>query len=222
MANTMTRTATRATGGARRAGRAVAADPAREVARAAMSEAGRRVLGVVVDRAVSRVEGVADRLDDVAEGGIGLREALTGRPAPPRSARKAATGKTGPGVRARVGAAFGLVVLRAVQILQFLQRLALHLLEALRRLARRPRTAPADPAAAGAEQDGPAEGGEPGEQVRAPRGRGLRRPRTGTSGPQPVRSVPAEPVPGRGGARPGSRTERTEGRGRPNRADRGE
>jgi hypothetical protein len=106
----------------------------------------------VVDVAASRVDDVADRLDRVAEsGGTGMREALTGRPAPARSDRKDA----GTSVRGRVGAAFSLVVSRAVHLLQFLQRLALQLLEALRRLARRPRTSPPEPDAAGADEDGP-------------------------------------------------------------------
>jgi hypothetical protein len=170
MADAMTRTATRATGGARRAGRAVPTDPAGEIARKAMSEAGRRVLGAVVDRAVSRVDDVADRLDGVAEsGGTGLREALTGRPGATRSERKdgEAAGKTGTGVRARVGAAFSLVMYRAVALLQLLQRLALQLLEALQRLARRPRTAPAEQETAGADEERAArtpQDGEPGER----------------------------------------------------------
>jgi hypothetical protein len=47
-------------------------------------------------------------------------------------------------VRTRVGAAFSLVMYRAAALLQMLQRLALQVLEALKRLARRTRTAPAE------------------------------------------------------------------------------
>jgi hypothetical protein len=119
MANTVTRTAARATGGAQQAGREFGRRVAGGAARKAMSEAGSVVLGAVVDMAVSRVDRVADRLDGVAKsGGTGLREALTGRPAPRRSDRKDAK-ETGTAVRVRVGAAFSLVVARAVALLQF-------------------------------------------------------------------------------------------------------
>jgi hypothetical protein len=207
MADAMTRTATRATGGARRAGRGVPTDPAGEAARKAMSEAGRRVLGAVVDRAVSRVDDVADRLDGVAEsGGTGLREALTGRPAATRSERRdrEVAGKSGTTVRARAGAAFSLVMYRAVALLQLLQRLALQLLEALQRLARRARTAPAEPESAGADEEGAdedaaGEDDEPDEHRagRAER-RGSRTRRRDAQGPGPLRSVPAEHAPRRG------------------------
>jgi hypothetical protein len=158
------------------------------------------VLGAVVDMAVSRVDRVADRLDGVAKsGGTGLREALTGRPAPRRSDRKDAK-EAGTAVRVRVGAAFSLVVARAVVLLRFLQRLALKVLEALRRLARRPRMAQPGPEGAGADEDGPehdAAGGdsEPSERrgSRADR-RGPRTQRSDAPGPRPGRSVPAEPA----------------------------
>ena len=102
-------------------------------------------------------------------GGTGLREALTGRPGATRSERKdgEAAGKTGTGVRARVCAAFSLVMYRAVALLQLLQRLALQFLEALQRLARRPRTAPAEQETAGADEERAArtpQDGEPGER----------------------------------------------------------
>jgi hypothetical protein len=198
MANTVTRTAARATGGAQQAGGELGSHVAREAARKVMSHAGSVVLGAVVDKAVSRVDRVADRLDGVAEsGGTGLREALTGgRPAPQRSNRKDAK-ETRTAVRVRMGAAFSLVVARAVQLLQFLQRLALQVLEALRRLARRPRTAPPEPEAAGAEEHGPGqdaagEDSEPGER------RASRVQRRDAPGPRPGRSVPAEPAARRG------------------------
>jgi hypothetical protein len=209
MTDIVTRTATRATGGARQTARGVATDTVRETARKAMSEAGSVVLGAVVDMAISRVDRVADRLDGVAEsGGTGLREALTGRPAPTRSARKdpGDADKAGTAVRARMGAAFSFVVYRAVQLLRFLQRVALQLLEALRRLARRPRTAPPEPEAACADEDGPVqdaagdkgpeehaagEDGEPSERraSRAER-RGHRTQRSDASDRRPVRSAP--------------------------------
>jgi hypothetical protein len=169
-----------------------------------MSEAGSVVLGAVVDMAISRVDRVADRLDGVAQsGGTGLREALTGKPAPRRPDRKDAK-ETGTAVRARVGAAFSLVIARAVALLQFLQRLALKLLKALRRLARRSRTAPPEPQAAGADEDGPeqdaaGEDSEPSERRESrPDRRGSRTQRSDAPGPKPERSVPAEPAVRRG------------------------
>ena len=200
MANTVTRSATRVTTGAQRAGREFGRRVAGGVARKAMSEAGAVVLGAVVDMAVSRVDSVADRLDGVAEsGGTGLREALTGRPASRRPDRKDAR-KTGTAVRAQIGAAFSLVVSRAVALLRFLQHLALKVLEALRGLARRSRTAPPGPEGAGADEDGPeqdAAGGasEPSERrgSRADR-RGPRTQRSDAPGPRPGRSVSAEPA----------------------------
>jgi hypothetical protein len=204
MTNTVTRTATRATGGAQQAGRELADRVAGGVARKVMSEAGSVVLGAVVDMAVSRVDRVADRLDGVAQsGGTGLREALTGKPAPTRSDRKDAK-ETGTAVRVRVGAVFSLVVARAVALLRFLQRLALKVLEALRRLARRSRTAPPEPKGAGADEDGPEQDAagrdsEPSERrgSRADR-RGPRTQRSDAPGPKPGRSVPAEPAARRG------------------------
>jgi hypothetical protein len=156
----------------------------------------------VVDRAVSRVDDVADRLDGVAEsGGTGLREALTGRPAATRSERRDGeiAGKSGTTVRARVGAAFSLVMYRAVALLQLLQRLALQLLEPLQRLARRPRTAPAEQETAGADEERAGEDDEPGERRagRAER-RGSRTRRRDAQGPGPLRSVPVEQAPRRG------------------------
>ena len=222
MTDTVTRTATRATGGARQTARGVATDTVREVARKTMSEAGSVVLGAVVDMAISRVDRVADRLDGVAEsGGTGLREALTGRPAPTRSDRKAAgdADKTGPAVRARVGAAFSFVVHRAVQLLRFLQRLALQVLEALRRRARRSRTAPPEPEAAGADEDGPEQDAagekEPEEHLAGEDGerRERRASRTGRRGPRTQRSDASEPRPVRGAA-----ADHAPRRGRPRRA----
>jgi hypothetical protein len=209
MTNTVTRTAARATGGAQQAGREFGRRVAGGAARKAMSEAGSVVLGAVVDMAVSRVDRVADRLDGVAKsGGTGLREALTGRPAPRRSDRKDAK-ETGTAVRVRVGAAFSLVVARAVALLQFLQRLALKLLEALRRLARRPRTAPPEPKEAGADEDGPEQdaAGEDSEPSERRASRADRRPRTQRSDAprsRPGRSVPAEPAVRRGRPAPPS------------------
>lgn len=109
MADTVTGTATRATGGARKAAGRAQSRVAGEVARKAMSEAGSKVLGTVVDVAIARVDRVAGRLDDFAEGGgTGLREALTGRSTPQKKRRA-----TGTAMRARMGAAFSLVVSRA-------------------------------------------------------------------------------------------------------------
>jgi hypothetical protein len=106
----------------------------------------------VVHMAVSRVDRVADRLDGVAEsGGNGLREALTGKPAPTRSDRKDAK-KTGTAVRARQAPRSAS---SSPAPLKFLQRRALKLLKALRRLARRSRTAPPEPKGAGADEDRP-------------------------------------------------------------------
>jgi hypothetical protein len=212
MTNTVTRTAARAAGGAQQAGRELGHRVAGGAARKVMSEAGSVVLGAVVDMAVSRVDRVADRLDGVAEsGGTGLREALTGRPAPRRSDRKDAgdARKTGTAVRVRVGAAFSLVVARAVSLLRFLQRLALKLLEALRRLARRSRTAPPEPKGAGADEDGPEQdaAGEDSEPSERRGSRADRRPRTqrrDAPGPRPGRSVPAEPAVRRGRPAPPS------------------
>jgi len=204
MTNTATRTVTRATDGAQQAGGGVANRVAGGVARKAMSEAGSVVLGAVVDMAVSRVDRVADRLDGVAKsGGTGLREALTGKPAPTRSDRKDAK-ETGTAVRVQVGAAFSLVVARAVALLQFLQRLALKVLEALRRLARRSRTAQPEPEGAGADEDRPeqdaaGEDSEPSERRESrPDRRSPRAQRSDAPGPKPGRSVPAEPAARRG------------------------
>ncbi|MEK6441562.1 hypothetical protein [Pseudonocardia sp. T1-2H] len=212
MTNTVTHTAARAAGGAQQAGREFGRRVAGGAARKVMSEAGSVVLGAVVDMAVSRVDRVADRLDRVAEsGGTGLREALTGRPAPLRSDRKDAgdVRKTGRAVRVRMDAAFSLVVARAVALLQFLQRLALKLLEALRRLARRSRTAPPEPRGAGADEDGPEQdaAGEDSEPSERRGSRADRRPRTqrrDAPGPRPGRSVPAEPAVRRGRPTPPS------------------
>ena len=205
MANTVTRAARDAASGAQQAGRESTQGATRGVARKLMSEAGNAVLGAMVDVAVSRVDRVADRLDAVAEsGGTGLREALTGRPAPARSDRKPADG-AGAAVRARVGATFSLVVASALKLLQFLQRLALQLLEALRRLARRPRRAPAERVAAGADEEGPAqdaagEDNEPSErrESRAERQRPRTTPRSDAPDSRPGRSVPAGPTVRRG------------------------
>ena len=173
MTETVTRTATRATGGARKAAGGAGSRVAGEVARKAMSEVGNKVLGTVVDMAIARVDRVADRLDDFAEGGgTGLREALTGRPAQQKKSRVTGTAK-----RARMGAAFSLVVSRAMALLQFLQRLALKLLESLRRLAGRRRTAPAETQAAGADDRQPEAASENGRPRKRPESRGDRRPR---------------------------------------------
>jgi hypothetical protein len=203
MANTVTHSATRVTGGAQQVGREFGRRVAGGAARKAMSGAGSVVLGAVVDMAVTRVDRIADRLDGVAKsGGTGLQEALTGRPASRRPDRKDAR-ETGTAVRARMGAAFSLVLSPAVALLQFLQRLAQKLLETLRRLARRPRTAPPEPQAAGADEDGPeqdaTEDSEPSErrESRTDR-RGPRRQRSDAPGPKPERSVRAEPAVRRG------------------------
>jgi hypothetical protein len=197
MANTVTRTAARATGGAQQAGGELGSHVAREAARKVMSHAGSVVLGAVVDKAVSRVDRVADRLDGVAEsGGTGLRKALTGRPAPQRSNRKDAK-ETRTAVRVRMGAAFSLVVARAVQLLQFLQRLALQVLEALRRLARRTRTEPPEPEAAGADEHGPGQDAA-GEDSEPSERRASRVQHRDAPEPRPGRSVPAEPAARRG------------------------
>jgi hypothetical protein len=217
MTDTVTRTATRATGGAREAGGRVGDRVVGEAARKAMSEAGNKVLGTVVDMAISRVDRVADRLDGVAEsGGTGLREALTGRPASTRPQQKNA-GATGTAKRAGMGAAFSLVVSRAAALLQFLQRLALTLLEALRRLARRPGTAPAELQAAGADEDSPRQdaASEDGRASKRPESRDAERrgpctQRTAAPGPRPRRSAPAESAARRGRpAPPATRSSRT-------------
>ncbi|MCU1649071.1 MAG: hypothetical protein QOI10_4028 [Solirubrobacterales bacterium] len=142
MANTTTHAARRAAGGARPATRGVATDPVREAARRAISEVGGRVLGVAADRVISRVEGVAGRLDHVAESGTGLREALTGRPATTRPEEESEVAGAGAIVPAGIGAAFSLMLYRAAQLLRFVQRLALQLLEALQHLISRSGPAP--------------------------------------------------------------------------------
>ncbi|HEY4419911.1 MAG TPA: hypothetical protein VGN22_10350 [Pseudonocardia sp.] len=173
MADTVTRTATRATGGARKAAGGAGSSVAGEIARKAMSEAGTKVLGSVVDMAIARVDRVADRLDDFAEsGGTGLREALTGKPKQQKKPRA-----TGTAMRARMGAAFSLVVARAVALLQFLQRLAMQLLEALRRLTGRGRTEPTETQAADTDETQPEAASENGRPRRRPETHGERRPR---------------------------------------------
>ena len=173
MTDTVTRTATRATGGARNAAGEGGSRVAGEVARKAMSEAGNKVLGTVVDMAIARVDRVADRLDDFAEsGGGGLREALTGKPTQQKKPRA-----TGTAMRARMGAAFSLVVARAIALLQFLQHLAMKLLEALQRLAGRRRTAPAETQAADEDDSQPEATSENGRPRKRPESRGDRRPR---------------------------------------------
>jgi hypothetical protein len=139
-----------------------------------MSEAGTKVLGTVVDMAIARVDRVANRLDDFAEsGGTGLREALTGKPKQQKKPRT-----TGTAMRARMGAAFSLVVARAMALLQLLQRLALQVLEALRRVAGRRRTAPAKKESSGAEDAAPEAASENGRPRKRPESRGERRPHT--------------------------------------------
>jgi hypothetical protein len=173
MTDTVTRTATRATGGARKAAGGAGSQVVGEVARKAMSEAGSMVLGTVVDMAIARVDRVADRLDNFAEsGGTGLREALTGRPTQQKKLRA-----TGTAVRARMGAAFSLVVSRAVAVLQFLQHLAMKLLETLQRLASRRRAAPDETQAADADDSQPEAASENGSPRKRPESRGDRRPR---------------------------------------------
>ncbi|GAA3049438.1 hypothetical protein GCM10010464_12090 [Pseudonocardia yunnanensis] len=175
MTDTVTRTATRATGGARKAAGGAGSRVAGEVARKAMSDAGTKVLGTVVDMAIARVDRVANRLEDFAEsGGTGLREALTGKPKQQKKPRT-----TGTAMRARMGAAFSLVVARAMALLQFLQRLAMQLLEALQRLAGRRRTAPAKKKqTADAEDAQPEAASENGGPRKRPESRGERPPRT--------------------------------------------
>ncbi|WP_433274555.1 hypothetical protein ACQPZA_25800 [Pseudonocardia xinjiangensis] len=204
----LTGTATRATGGALRAGRDLPDRAVSGAARKAMSEAGNVMLGAVVDMAIGRVDRVADRLDGVAEsGGTGLREALTGRPARSRSDRAGpgVLARSGTAVRARTGAAFSLVVAQAVAVLRFLQRLAQQVLAALQRLARRRRTAPAEvpPARAdGPDNERPGGGArEPGERRQRPGHRPQQRERPAPAGPAVRRTRPA-PTPAGGGGRP--------------------
>jgi hypothetical protein len=138
-----------------------------------MTEVGNKVLGTVVDMAIARVDKVADRLDDFAQsGGTGLREALTGKSTQQKKPRP-----TGTAMRARMGAGFSLVVARAMALLQFLQRLAMKLLETLQHLARRRRTAPAETEAADADDSQPEAANENGRPRKRPESRGDRRPR---------------------------------------------
>ncbi|WP_147258892.1 hypothetical protein [Pseudonocardia hierapolitana] len=194
MSTTATRTATDAIDGAPQAGRETTRSAIRGAAREVMSEVGGVALRAVVEMGVSQVGRMADRLDAVAErGGTGVREALTGKPAPARSDRKPVR-QAARAVRARVGAAFSLVVTAALRLLQFLQRLAAQMLEALRRLARRPRRARPEPEA-GADEAGPVPeaAGEAGEH-REPR-RARTAPRGDAPGPRrDDRSVPARPT----------------------------
>lgn len=197
---TVTRAASDGIGGARQAGRETTRSAVRGAAREVVSEVGNVALRAVVDMGVSQVGRVADRLDAFAErGGTGVREALTGRPAPARSDRKPATATVAAtGVRARVGAAFSLVVAGAVRLLQFIQRLAKQLLAALRRLARRPRTAPPEPDA-GVDGAGPVrEAADEAGEHREPRpGRRDRRTAPRSDAPDARhdgRSVPARPT----------------------------
>jgi hypothetical protein len=201
MATTVTRAASDTIGGVQQAGRETTRSAIRGAARELMSEVGNAALRAVVDMGVSQVDRVADRLDAVAErGGTGVREALTGRPAPARSDRRPAH-EAATAVRARVGGAFSLVVAGAVRLLQFLQRLAQQLLEALRRLARRPRTALPEPEA-DADEEGPArepadEAGEPGERRESRPERRSRRTAPRSDAPDPrldERSVPTRPT----------------------------
>jgi hypothetical protein len=201
MATTVTRGASDGIGGARQAGRETTRSAVRGAAREVMSEVGNVALRAVVDMGVSQVGRVADRLDAFAErGGTGARKALTGKPASARSDRKPARGAA-TAVRARVGAAFSLVVASAVRLLQFIQRLAMQLLAALRRLVRRPRTAPAEPEA-GADGSTPVreaadEADQPGEhrEIRPDRRDRRTAPRSDALGPRhDGRSVPARPA----------------------------
>jgi hypothetical protein len=201
MATTATRAASDTIGGVQQAGRETTRGAIRAAAREVMSEVGNAALKAVVDMGVSQADRVADRLDAVAErGGTGLREALTGRPAPARSDRQPAH-EAVTAVRARVGAAFSLVVASAIKLLQFLQRLALQMLEALRRLARRPRTTLPEPET-GADQEGPTreaagEASEPSEHRESRLERRGRRTATRSDAPDPrpgERSVPARPT----------------------------
>jgi hypothetical protein len=133
----------------RAAGRTrTAASPGRAAARAAMGRAGHTVLGAAVDRTVLGVEGVAQRLDRVAAG-TAKRGSASGRQvADPRSV-VGPVRRVGSQVGARVGAGFGLLMRTAIAVLQFLQKLALQALAALRDLAQRLRARiPAKKAAA--------------------------------------------------------------------------
>lgn len=198
MATTVRRTASDAIGGARQAGRETTRSAVRGAAREVMSEVGGAALKAVVEMGVSQVGRVADRLDAVAEGGgTGVREALTGRPAPARSGRKPVH-QAATAVRAGVGAAFSLVVTAAVRLLQFLQRLATQMLEALRRLARRPRKARPEPEA-GADEAGPVreaagESDEPGEHREPRRARRTAPPGDAPGPRRGERSVSAPPT----------------------------
>jgi len=199
MADTVTGTATRATGGARKAAGGAGSRVAGEVARKAMSEAGNKVLGTVVDMAIARVDRVANRLDDFAEsGGTGLREALTGKPTQQKKPRASGTA-----MRARMGAAFSLVVARAMALLQFLQRLALQLLEALRRLAGRRRTAPAEKQSSDADAAQPEAASENGRPRKSPESRGDRRPRAQRRTRPEAQAERGRPRPRRRPAAPG-------------------
>ncbi|GAA1227503.1 hypothetical protein [Pseudonocardia alaniniphila] len=199
MTDTVTRTATRATGGVRKGAGGAGSRVAGEVARKAMSDAGTKVLGTVVDMAIARVDRVANRLDDFAEsGGTGLREALTGKPKQKKKPRA-----TGTAMPARMGAAFSLVVARAMALLQLLQRLALQLLEALQRLAGRLRTGPAKKQTADAEDARPEAANENGGPRKRPESRGERRPRTQRRTRPDAQAERARPRPRRRPAAPG-------------------
>jgi hypothetical protein len=194
MATTVTRTASDAIGGARQAGRETTRSAIRGAAREVMSEVGSVALKAAVEMGVSQVGRVAERLDAVAErGGTGARDAPTGRRAPARPGRKPLHGAA-TAVRARVGAAFGLVVGGAVRLLRFLQRLATQMLEKLRRLARRPRGARPEPET-GADEARPVREATEHRETRPDRRDRRTAPRG--DGPAPrrdERSVPARPT----------------------------
>jgi len=142
----MTETATRTSDGTSAAGgdaiTTAMAPMIRQVVQELLTEAGRRLLDAAVDRAVSTVEGVTGRLEDVAEnGGAGLSSALTGRSpeatAGPSSDQQPDGQGMASGLRARVGAAFGLLLRKAQQLLQFLAQQALRGLQALKQLTGR-------------------------------------------------------------------------------------
>ena len=135
--------------------RGTGANPATEAARFAMRRAGSVVIGAAANKARSGVESVAGRLDRVATGATASGGgAAAGLATTATRAKGAATGVTDVVTSAAdtakraattvatavtpilrgVGAGFSLVVYKIIAFLRFLRRLALQLLEALRKL----------------------------------------------------------------------------------------
>lgn len=137
MTSTSTRTGRAATeavsGGARSAG----SQALRAAGRQLLATAGNQVLKAAVDRAVGKVDDVAGRLDAVASGERRKpSRPPTSRKPPQRPAPEGERQSASP-VRVKLGAAFNLVMLQAMRLLQLIQRLAQQLLAALSRLFRR-------------------------------------------------------------------------------------